>query len=148
MSDKTLCNESRQNKCPIEHIWDISAFFRLKMQKTDVFYCVLMLFALFSCVWTSVWNSNAWECGPNVCLNLQPSLYPPSSAPAVPLSHCFVLLVSRKPFVFCDLHGVRFCILKNVPFRLREPWQPPRAEAQKIRCVNNKKSLAAQKANL
>ena len=60
---------------------------------------------------------------PKCVAELSTGTLPPSlalsSAPPVPLQHSFAMLASRNPFVFWDLCGIRFCVLKDVPLGLR-----------------------------
>ena len=98
--------------------------------------------ALFGSVWSGVWDSNVWECGPKRVSEpsagtLQPSLAL-SAAPALPLWHSFALVVSRKNLVFWDLYGMGFCILKDVPSGLSRDSGPDqrRGGAQKLRRIN------------
>ena len=80
------------------------------------FQCSL---TLFGSIWSGVWDSNVWECGPKPMSEpsdrpLAPSLAL-SGTPAVPLWNSFALFVSDAAFVFWDLCGMKFCILKVLP---------------------------------
>lgn len=57
-----------------------------------------------------------------------------SGAPAVPLWNSFALFVSGTAFVFWDLCGIEFCILKDVPSRV--PLSIVQCAAQKMRHIN------------
>lgn len=66
-----------------------------------------------------------------------------SGTPAVPLWNSFALFISYIAFVFWDLCGMKFCILKVLPTRFTSNsgcFLPQRA-AQKLRRINNEISL-------
>ena len=74
-------------------------------------------------VWPEWGDSNSRHLAPKCVSEPSAATFPPSlalsSAWAVPLENSFALLVSRNPFVFWDLCGIGFCILKDVPPGLR-----------------------------
>lgn len=67
---------------------------------------------------------------------VSPSL-PLSGTPAVPLWNSFALFVSGTAFVFWDLCGIEFCILKDVPSRVL--LSIVQCAAQKMRHINKEK---------
>ena len=70
-----------------------------------------------------------------------------SGTPAVPLWNSFALFVSGTTFVFWDLCGIEFCILKVLPTGIVPGsgcFLPQRA-AQKLRRINKEKSAMTKK---
>ena len=74
---------------------------------------------------------------------VSPSL-PLSGTPAVPLWNSFALFVSGTAFVFWDLCGIEFCILKVLPtgFTSNSGCFLPQRAAQKLRRINKEISAA------
>lgn len=73
----------------------------------------------FQGLWSEMGDSNSRPDGPKPmsepsARTLTPSLVL-SVAPAVPLWDSFALFTSRAAFVFWDLCGIEFCILKVLP---------------------------------
>lgn len=62
-----------------------------------------------------------------------------SVTPAVPLWNSFALFVSGTAFVFWDLCGMKFCILKVLPTRFSpgREWSWLQKSAHKLRRINN-----------
>ena len=70
-----------------------------------------------------------------------------SGTPSVPLWNSFALFVSGTTFVFWDLCGMKFCILKVLPTRFTSDsrcFLPQRA-AQKLRRINKEISAMTKK---
>lgn len=70
-----------------------------------------------------------------------------SGTPAVPLWNSFALFVSGTTFVFWDLCGIEFCILKVLPTGIVPGsgcFLPQRA-AQKLRRINKEKSAMTKR---
>lgn len=70
-----------------------------------------------------------------------------SVAPAVPLWNSFGLFISDTAFVFWDLCGIEFCILKVLPTGIVPGsgcFLPQRA-AQKLRRINKEKSAMTKR---
>lgn len=112
---------------------------REKPLLSAAFQCSL---TLFGSVWSGVWGSNVWECGPKPMSEpsdrpVTPSLVL-SGTPAVPLWNSFALFVSGTTFVFWDLCGIEFCILKVLPtgFTSNSGCFLPQRAAQKLRRIN------------
>ena len=61
-----------------------------------------------------------------------------SGTPAVPLWNSFALFISDTAFVFWDLCGMKFCILKVLPtgFTSNSGCFLPQRAAQKLRRIN------------
>ena len=117
---------------------------REKPLLSAAFQCSL---TLFGSVWSGVWGSNVWECGSKPVSKPSDRTLVPSLAlsgtPAVPLWNSIGLFVSDTAFVFWDLCGMKFCILKVLPTRFTSNsgcFLPQRA-AQKLRHINNEISL-------
>ena len=74
-------------------------------------------------VWSEWGDSNSRHLAPKCVSEPSAGTLPPSlalsAAWVVPLQNSFALLVSRNPFVFWDLCGIGFCVLKDVPPGLR-----------------------------
>lgn len=121
---------------------------REKPLLSAAFQCSL---TLFGSVWSGVWGSNVWECGPKPMSepsdrHVAPSLVL-SGTPAVPLWNSFALFVSGTTFVFWDLCGIEFCILKVLPTGIVPGsgcFLPQRA-AQKLRRINKEKSAMTKR---
>ncbi len=98
----------------------------------------------FSCKKWSEWgDSNARSLDPKPMSEpsgrpLAPSLAL-SGTPAVPLWNSFALFVSGTAFVFWDLCGMKFCILKVLPTRFSpgREWSWLQKSAHKLRRINN-----------
>ena len=109
---------------------------REKPLLSAAFQCSL---TLFGSVWSGVWGSNVWECGPKCVSEPSAGTLPPSlalsAAWVVPLQNSFALLVSRNPFAFWDLCGIGFCILKDVPPGLRGDDRSITSEQRRRNCV-------------
>lgn len=98
---------------------------------------------LFGSVWSGMWDSNVKVCCPKPmsepsCRPVAPSLTL-SGTPAVPLWNSFALFVSGTAFVFWDLCGMKFCILKVLPTRFSpgREWSWLQKSAHKLRRINN-----------
>ena len=99
--------------------------------------------AVFLFFWSEMGDSNSRHPAPKPmsepsCRPVAPSLTL-SGTPAVPLWNSFALFVSGTAFVFWDLCGMKFCILKVLPtsFMPRHRAILPRRTVQKLRCINN-----------
>ena len=70
-----------------------------------------------------------------------------SSTPAVPLWNSFALFISDTAFVFWDLCGIEFCILKVLPtgFTSNSRCFLPQRAAQKLRRINKEISAMTKK---
>ena len=102
----------------------------------------------FQGLWSEMGDSNSRPDGPKpmsepsartLVLSLVLSV-----APTVPLWNSFTLLASATAFVFWDLCGMKFCILKVLPTRFTSDsrcFLPQRA-AQKLRRINKEISAA------
>ena len=96
----------------------------------------------FQGLWSEMGDSNSRPDGPKPmsepsARTLTPSLVL-SVAPAVPLWDSFALFTSRAAFVFWDLCGIGFCVLKDVPPGLRGNGRANyhRGAAQELRRIN------------
>ena len=73
--------------------------------------------------WSEWGDSNSRHLAPKCVSEPSAGTLPPSlalsAAWVVPLQNSCALLVSRNPFVFWDLCGIGFCVLKDVPPGLR-----------------------------
>ena len=94
-------------------------------------------------VWSEWGDSNARPREPKPmsepsCRPVAPSLTL-SGTPAVPLWNSFALFVSGTAFVFWDLCGMKFCILKVLPTRFSpgREWSWLQKSAHKLRRINN-----------
>ena len=101
--------------------------------------------------WSEMGDSNSRPDGPKPMS--QPSGRPVapslalSVAPAVPLWNSFGLFISDTAFVFWDLCGIEFCILKVLPTGIVPGsgcFLPQRA-AQKLRRINKEKSAMTKR---
>ena len=109
---------------------------RKHKKKETVSYCLL----LFKSEWGDS-NSRHPEPKPMSepsCRPVAPSLTL-SGTPAVPLWNSFALFVSGTAFVFWDLCGMKFCILKVLPTRFSpgREWSWLQKSAHKLRRINN-----------
>ena len=70
-----------------------------------------------------------------------------SVAPTVPLWNSIALFISDTAFVFWDLCGIEFCILKVLPtgFTSNSGCFLPQRAAQKLRRINNEKNMMAKR---
>lgn len=70
-----------------------------------------------------------------------------SGTPAVPLWNSFALFISDTAFVFWDLCGIEFCILKVLPtgFTSNSRCFLPQRAAQKLRRINKEISAMTKK---
>ena len=104
------------------------------------------------CVFWSEWgDSNARSLDPKPMSEpsdrpVTPSLVL-SGTPAVPLWNSFALFVSGTTFVFWDLCGIEFCILKVLPtgFTSNSRCFLPQRAAQKLRRINKEISAMTKK---
>ena len=101
--------------------------------------------------WSEQCGSNARSPGPKPMSEPSGSPVAPSlvlsGTPAVPLWNSFALFVSGTTFVFWDLCGIEFCILKVLPTGIVPGsgcFLPQRA-AQKLRRINKEKSAMTKR---
>lgn len=93
--------------------------------------------------WSEWGDSNARSLDPKPMSELSARGLAPSLAlsgtPAVPLWNSFALFVSGTAFVFWDLCGMKFCILKVLPTRFSpgREWSWLQKSAHKLRRINN-----------
>ena len=97
----------------------------------------------FQGLWSEMGDSNSRHLAPKPmsepsCRPVAPSLTL-SGTPAVPLWNSFALFVSGTAFVFWDLCGMKFCILKVLPTRFSpgREWSWLQKSAHKLRRINN-----------
>ena len=101
--------------------------------------------------WSEMGDSNSRHLAPKPMSepsdrHVAPSLVL-SGTPAVPLWNSFALFVSGTTFVFWDLCGIEFCILKVLPTGIVPGsgcFLPQRA-AQKLRRINKEKSAMTKR---
>ena len=101
--------------------------------------------------WSEMGDSNSRPDGPKPMSKPSGSPVAPSLAlsdtPAVPLWNSFALFASDTAFVFWDLCGMKFCILKVLPTGFGSGggrFLPQRA-AQKLRRINKEISAMTKK---
>ena len=105
----------------------------------------------FRGVWSEMGDSNSRPDGPKPMSepsdrHVVPSLTL-SSTPAVPLWNSIGLFISDTAFVFWDLCGIEFCILKVLPtgFTSNSGCFLPQRAAQKLRRINKEISAMTKK---
>ena len=105
----------------------------------------------FQVKWSEMGDSNSRPDGPKPMSEPSGSPVAPclvlSGTPSVPLWNSFALFVSGTTFVFWDLCGMKFCILKVLPTGIVPGsgcFLPQRA-AQKLRRINKEKSAMTKR---
>lgn len=105
----------------------------------------------FQGLWSEMGDSNSRPDGPKPMSEPSGSPVAPclvlSGTPSVPLWNSFALFVSGTTFVFWDLCGMKFCILKVLPTGIVPGsgcFLPQRA-AQKLRRINKEKSAMTKR---
>lgn len=106
---------------------------------------------LFKAFWSECGDSNPGPPAPKPMSEPSGSPVAPclvlSGTPSVPLWNSFALFVSVTTFVFWDLCGMKFCILKVLPTGIVPGsgcFLPQRA-AQKLRRINKEKSAMTKR---
>ena len=127
--------ETRSPPCPLNHIFNRNDKSEHITHLDNVVRIII--------VWSEWGDSNSRHLAPKPmsepsCRPVAPSLTL-SGTPAVPLWNSFALFVSGTAFVFWDLCGMKFCILKVLPTRFSpgREWSWLQKSAHKLRRINN-----------